>query len=199
MSYVISRYQGIYHNWGNYDGQSCNFDQFTHLWSESIHINFVVTGAQIDLIVQAGLLQARCKRVYVWMTTTSHGQSWIFSLSYICGDRCLVFMHSPRLLQAMYDKHLCVWIAGERKVKFMERGKNLRIQPGFECRAFWYKIIVRLSYQLRYSALMAAEWWFCMYGRLLHHMSQWAATCNSWLKCCPISLFHLCTLCHITS
>ena len=36
---------------------------------------FMVTGAQMDLIVQAGLLQTRCKRVYVWMTTTSHGQS----------------------------------------------------------------------------------------------------------------------------
>ena len=56
-----------------------NFDHFLHYNSQpSYGVNpptFVVTGAQIDLIVQAGLLQARCKRVYVWMTTTSHGQS----------------------------------------------------------------------------------------------------------------------------
>ena len=61
MSYLISA--GIYHK-GSYDRF---FDNFPHYNSHpSYEVNpptFVVTGAQMDLIVQAGLLQVKCKHV----------------------------------------------------------------------------------------------------------------------------------------
>ena len=79
QSHVLSNlynYLDVYQHKGSYNRHFDNFSHYNnHPFYEVNPPTFVATGAQIDLIVQAGLLQARYKHVYVWMTTTYHGQS----------------------------------------------------------------------------------------------------------------------------